>query len=649
MDNELTAETDITDLLGQDGALSRAVEGFTAREAQLAMASDVATAMRSGTSLLVEAGTGTGKTFAYLVPAFLASGRSIIATGTRTLQDQLFYKDLPLVRGVVPDKRSIALLKGRANYLCPQRLDKNLKVMPGNASPQLIARLQDVRSWYVRSRTGDVTELLDAESDAALLPLVTSNVDNCLGSECPHLEECPLYRARSRAMEADIIVVNHHLLFADLAMQDDSFASLLPVVDHVIIDEAHQVADVARQFFGVRIGSGQLVELGKDVRAELFLLGNDDAELASKCSELDRSIAALDRRLKTSAEKDLTRLLFEPGVRDAIDDVDMALGVLASHLDVAAVRSRSLSNCYQRALRLIDKFALLTEINESDDAAEYAHWLQPGERGFVIHMTPVSIARHFGEHLAHSSQSWILTSATLTVNDSFDHTVATLGLSDIETRHYRSPYDFTRQVKSWLPAHLPQPGSDEHTRALVATCLPIIRSVKGRTFFLFTSYRALNLAAHMMENEGLPFLVQGTRSKAVLLDKFRVTPGCVLLATHSFWEGVDVKGAGLQCLVIDKLPFSSPSDPITAAQSRAIDAAGGNGFMDYLVPEAAITLRQGFGRRVRGESDRGLFILGDSRVAHKPYGRLFIKSLPEMDWLADAAAAIEYLGELALP
>lgn len=634
------------DLLGPDGALSRAVDGFVVREAQVAMACDVADAMKSRANLLVEAGTGTGKTFAYLVPAFMSPGRTIVATGTKTLQDQLYYKDLPVVREAMQVHRSIALLKGRANYLCPQRLDKHLKVMTGNASPQLIARLQDVRTWYVRSRTGDVTELLDAESDAALLPLVTSNVDNCLGSECPYLEECPLYRARSRAMDADMIVVNHHLLFADMAMQDDNFASLLPVVDHVVIDEAHQVADVARQFFGVRIGSGQLTELCKDVRGELFLLGNDDAQLASRCGELEQAVTALGQLFRSDTEKKLPQQLEDARVRDAIDDVDMSLSKLASHLESAAIRSRTLANCYQRTIRLIDNFALLTEINEAEDAGEYAHWLQPGERGFVIHMVPVSIARHFGEHVAESTKSWILTSATLTVNDRFDHIMATLGLKDVETRHYASPYDFARQVKGWLPVDLPQPGSDDHTRALMAHCLPIIREVQGRTFLLFTSYRALNLAARIMEDEKMPFLVQGSRSKAVLLERFRVTPGCVLLATHSFWEGVDVKGAGLQCLVIDKLPFSSPDDPITAARTRAIDAAGGSGFMDYLVPEAAISLRQGFGRLIRDETDRGLFILGDSRVVQKSYGRVFLKSLPDIEWLPGAAAAIEYLGEL---
>ncbi|HKI73243.1 MAG TPA: ATP-dependent DNA helicase, partial [Pseudomonadales bacterium] len=329
----------------------------------------------------------------------------------------------------------------------------------------------------------------------------------------------------------------------------------------------------------------------------------------------------------------------------AVDAVDIALGELSSCLEVAAVRSQSLANCFQRVVRLVDRFAMLTEDVSQDD--EYAHWIQMHDRGFVIHLTPVSIAAQFGAHVRESGQAWIMTSATLAVNESFDHVIDGLGIEHAATAHYSSPFDFGNQVKAWLPSSLPRPGDDEHTRALVAACMPVLKTVAGRTFFLFTSYRALNTAALCLEIAGVEFLAQGNMSRQVLLERFRSKPRAILLATYSFWEGIDVRGADLQCLIIDKLPFASPDDAVASACARALQARGGNGFVDYTVPEAAISLRQGFGRLVREESDRGLFILGDPRVRTRSYGKLFVRSLPEMVWLEEQREAVSYMKGLA--
>lgn len=629
-------------ILGPDGELAGLIRGYRERRQQIDMANDVAGAIAAGTDLLVEAGTGTGKTWAYLVPIVLSRVRAIVSTGTKTLQDQLFLNDLPVVlqleqgRGI-----KVALLKGRANYLCPERLDRKLKTLDGHADASELVR---VREWSERTRTGDITELLDVEREAHLVPSITSTAENCLGNECPRVAECPLYRARARAADADIVIVNHHLLFADMALQDDNLAPLLPDVDAIVVDEAHQVPEIARHFFGLRIGSGQLFDLCRDIQSEIALLGADDMALIECVRHVESATQAMNDVLAGSAQVALERALLEPAVAGAIERLDFGLGNLATVLDAAAVRSRGLANCYQRATRLLDRFAMLTEPAGLD--GEYVQWLEVRERGFSIHLTPVSIASHFGERVRESRQTWILTSATLEVADRFDYMVQMLGISGVRTSSHASPFDFFRQVKAWIPEALPAPGNDAHTDALVAACLPIIREVPGRTFFLFTSYRALARAATLFAASGLAYLVQGDVSRTRLLERFRRTERCVLLATQSFWEGVDVRGARLQCLIIDKLPFANPDDPITGAQMRAMDRAGGNGFMDYLVPDAAISLRQGFGRLVREENDRGLFVLGDPRITTKPYGRSLLACLPDMAWLESQAACIEYVQNL---
>ena len=630
-------------LLGQAGPIAQKIAGFTPRVQQIEMAALIGDAIKKKQNVLIEAGTGTGKTFAYLLPVLHARKRAIVSTGSKTLQDQLYYHDIPLIVATLDWPVKVALLKGRNNYLCPQRLENSISMLRKDTDSRLLPDLIAVREWWQQTTTGDLTELTDMQG-ASIGSLITATADNCLGSECPKVDECPLYRARARAQEADLVVVNHHLLFADMALKEEGFGSLLPEVGTIVVDEAHQIIDVARRFFGERLSSQQLVALCRDVRIELLNFGNDDMALQLATENLDIVVRQLIAEFdKAPNELELDQLLGEPAIALQIDEVDLALGQLIASLAPAAVRSGSFAHYYSRALRLADYLALLTEAGTDDDNI---HWLERQPQGFTLHLSPISIATVLEAEFA-SRRSWVLTSATLSVANEFTHFKRYLGLVDIQERIFESPFCFLAQVKAHIPQDLPLPGTDRHTRLLVHYCMPLIRSHNGRTFFLFTSYRALRIARDIFEaHVDLPILVQGSMAKPKLLAQFRETPGCTLLATNSFWEGVDVRGADLRCLIIDKLPFSSPEDPMTAAQFKAVIAAGGNAFFDHAVPEAAIALKQGFGRLIRQESDKGLFVLGDHRVNSRSYGKLFLNSLPEMEWLESSAQAVNYLENL---
>lgn len=635
------------------GQLSSIVPGFVPRPVQLELAQVISNAIMAGDNALLEAGTGTGKTFAYLLPLFSSGKKAIISTGTKALQDQLFIKDLPLVASLFKGSYKVALLKGRANYVCPERLDKSLKVVSGNGAKQfsnkslnkLLDKLVSVREWSSRTQTGDLTELSDFHSDPALISMITSTRDNCLGSRCPRFDECPLYRARDRANEAELVVVNHHLLFADLALKEDNLAHLLPTVDVVVVDEAHQVPDVARQFFGNRIGSGQVIELARDIRQELALLGNDEPQLVTAVKDLETAIANMTAAAKKEGElTDLTNWLEFSGA-DSVEDVDLALGEVLQFLQIAAERSRGLDHCRQRTIRIIDQFALLTEPNALDE--NYVHWMQLSERGFVVHLSPVSISNELARHFNNDSPGWIFTSATLAVGNRFDHIRGSLGLDErVIEKQFDSPFNYSEHVLGYIPEGLPLPGTDEHTRKLLEVIRPFLEE---KSLILFTSHRALKLSSEvLLAIDDSLILYQGQLPKVELLERFRSASKCILLATQSFWEGIDLRGAGMRCLVIDKLPFASPEDPISRAMMKSITSAGGNGFMEYLLPQAIISLKQGFGRLIRQETDRGLFILGDPRVNSKSYGKLVLGSLPKIRWTSDERDALEHLAQICM-
>ncbi|MBV1877253.1 MAG: ATP-dependent DNA helicase [Pseudomonadales bacterium] len=679
--------------LSTNGAFAQRIPGFVARDAQIKMAQLVAEIISSGGHGIIEAGTGTGKTFAYLLPAMAAGKKIILSTGTKNLQDQVFYKDIPVVNQDYQMK--VAMLKGRANYLCPQRLENSLAAINMDSTGEQLELLVRVREWALRSNSGDLTDLFDSEQAGRVMPLVTSTVDNCLRFDCPQFDQCPFYQARARAARADLVVVNHHLLFADLALQEDAASQLWDSAELIIVDEAHQVPDVARQFFGQKVSSGQLLSLAADVLQELKLLGNDDPELQQHGRYLIHQTRQLIDLCQQTLQP-LEALLQDLNIQSAIEHIDQALGNLINHLEQVAIRSLVLRNCYRRAIGLADLFALLTDITA--DNVDHAHWLERSEKRFAFVLSPVDIAAALDPFINHSDKRWLFVSATLTVAASFSHFKKALGLktrpegsvlvrrsdqgklpeqpfsatagaelknqgqvdakddndipvsSDIVLEaSFDSPFNYWDQVRGFIPADLPLPGSDEHTMKLLQQALPLIRANSGRTFYLFTSHRALRLTADLLAQEyDIVFLMQGQMAKKSLLEKFSQLPRCVLLASQSFWQGVDVRGADLKCLIIDKLPFPSPSQPVVQAQLRAIEARGGNGFRDYSLPEAAISLKQGFGRLIRQESDQGLFVLGDSRIRSRSYGNMLLSCLPEMQWLQDQGEAQAYIQQLKL-
>ena len=598
------------------------------------MAAAVGRAIESVSDLLIEAGTGTGKTLAYLLPLLLSGKRAIISTGTRTLQDQLWSVDLPRLKGIAPVGVRLALLKGRSNYVCPRRLDVCLGEY--SADDETRSRLIDIRQWASRTRTGDLGEVTDGEADSRLIPLVTSTADNCQGRACEYFDACPLYRARARALEADLVVVNHHLLFSDLSGEEEAMPSLLPRADVIVMDEAHQAPHVARQFFGRRLGSAELIDLLRDIGSEFQALGSEDVGLAAAARDFESVFRRLSRAWSASADC--------AGSDDLIEQVDLAFAALATALSLVRERSRIYEHCYQRVVRFADLFALLTE---SDAPAGYAKWLERQSNGFSLHLAPVSIADEFGERVRAAAQSWILTSATLTVDGSFEHVAAELGLGDVQTMLLESPFDYRGQVKGWLPPLEALPGSREHTSELVECTLPLLHACAGRTFMLFTSYRAMFDAEALLASRGVACLVQTRAPRSRLLTQFRQTERAVLLATQSFWEGVDVRGTDLRLLVIDKLPFPSPESPIIRARMDHAMVAGSDGFDAIMLPQAITGLRQGFGRLVRSETDRGLFVLGDTRVKTRAYGRRVRASLPDMDWLDSADEAVRAVGSLS--
>lgn len=635
--------------------LPEVVDGFVEREQQLKLAEHVAAAIASGDNGLFEAGTGIGKTLAYLVPALLGDVSVIISTGTRSLQDQLLLKDMPLLHPLFPSKR-VVLLKGRSNYLCPYRLKSKIRVAQGDS--KIHNKLMEVRTWWSSTRSGDITELLDPEEDPGLISMITSNRDNCLGQRCPDYDSCPLYRSRGLAAEADIVIVNHHLLFADLAQKEESLQTILPSASAIVVDEAHRIPDIARQFFGAQVSSGQIIELIRDTRTEMKLLGNDDPMMEKAVLHLEQALEKLSERILATAEKDFNRWYAdnaqlvetlagdEPIVQAAkvIQNVDFAMMDLSDHIERSRDRSEGMAQLSKRITRFVDLFALLTEA--SGENTDSVHWIDRRARGFVIHLSPLSVAQELQGLTSSSETAWIFLSATLSVDKSFDHFRNEMGLPEGVGAVFPSPFDYRSAVKAYIPMHLPEPTDASHTEKLVEAVTQLINVNAGRTFFLFTSHQALRKAAGLVADKGWPVFVQGTMSRARLIEAFVSTPNAVLLATQSFWEGIDVRGADLNCVIIDKLPFPNPSEPVLSAQARLVEAEGGNSFVALSLPSMLLSLKQGFGRLMRQESDRGLFVLGDTRLVSRSYRDYVVSNLPEMQWLASESDAADWLRQL---
>ncbi len=642
--DRLADETALAGAFADDGPLARGFYGFRPRDGQVQMAGAVRAAVERGRHLLVEAGTGTGKTLAYLVPLLLSGKRVLVSTGTRNLQNQLYDRDLPAVIHALGLDVRVAMLKGRANYLCPYRLE--LSLSQGELeSPAAWKDLHRVSRWWRRSEDGDIGLVEDVAEDSPVWPHVTSTTDNCLGQDCPCLDQCPVVRARRAAAAAQVVVVNHHLLFADALLRDDGLGELLPVTDACVLDEAHQLPDVAAQFFGVRLGSSQLLALARDSLAEAVKDAPDDQALRDACQALEHAVAQFRLALGAPVRRESWHALEQTSeLADAVMALEECLAAMDVLLGESAERGAGLAACRERipALRENLQRVLHGQPDENDIL-----WFETWQRGWSVHATPVQVSDSFPDLVASRGGSWIFTSATLSVGGRFDHFRAELGLAEAttDTLQLASPYDYANQALLYAPRGMPDPGDPGYTDRLLDALAPVLAASRGRAFLLFTSYRALHQAADRLREEGdYELFVQGETGRALLLEQFRGARRGVLLATASFWEGVDVRGEALSCVVIDRLPFSSPGDPVTRARIQRMKESGRDAFNDWQLPQAVLSLKQGAGRLVRDEGDRGVLVVADPRLLGRAYGRRFLCDLPPMRRTRDVNEVVSFFG-----
>ena len=620
------AGENLDEFFGADGPLSECLNGFAPRPEQLAMAEEVAGAILTEHNLVVEAGTGTGKTLAYLVPALLSGQRVIISTGTRTLQDQLYHRDLPMLGKACGRPVVVQLLKGRANYLCRYRLDAVEEA--GDVPEHLNAGLARLKEWAGRTQTGDVSETDAVPEDSPLWPRVTSTVENCLGSHCPRFDDCHVVQARQAAREADLVVVNHHLLMADLTMKEEGFGELLPGGDTVIVDEAHNFPEVAQGFFNRSLGSGQVHDLAGDIRSEALGAGLYPQEFDRILDDVNRSVNEALLALP-GGDSSIGWDAVGENFAAAFEAIRENLTAVREQLDAVAGQNAGLDRCRERvaALKLVAE-----QILDSDDDTGL-RWIRRGQRNFVVNLTPLDASTEIQALLGARPCTWIFTSATLAVGEDFTHFTGRLGISEIATRQIPSPFAYPEITRLYVPTGLPEPNEPDYTDRVVEAMLGAVQASAGRAFLLFTSHRALRRAAEILkscDDFEYPLLVQGTLPRSRLLEKFSRLGSAVLLGTATFWEGVDIRGHNLVLVAIDRLPFASPGDPMLAARLEAIRNHGGNPFRDYQLPQAILSLKQGAGRLIRDYDDYGVVMICDPRIIRKSYGRFFLSSLPPM-------------------
>lgn len=646
-------DVDIEQLFDANGPLSQAVKGFRPRQSQTEMAKAIASAITSQQTLIAEAGTGTGKTFAYLVPALLWGGKVILSTGTKNLQDQLYLRDIPTVRKALQAPVSVALLKGRANYVCHFHLERTLQ--NGRlTSRDDVGYLREISRFVKTTSSGDKAELSKVPESALVWNLVTSTRDTCLGAECQYYQDCFVMKARKEAQQADVVVVNHHLFFADVALKDTGVAELLPSANTVIFDEAHQLPETATLFFGETISTSQVLELCRDVLAEGLAHARDGADWAKLVAPVER--AARDLRL--AFPQDVVRLAINQIAPSSVffptlEKLQEELRSMIAVLETQAERAETIEQCRNRAIELADKLAAwdraqTVDADKLSPGQERVLWVEAFSSSLQLHQTPLSIAPIFSKQREGSPRAWIFTSATLAVKNDFNHYTSQMGLWNEPAQSWPSPFDYGRQGLLYVPDNLPQPNSLNYTDAVIDAALPMIEASGGRAFFLCTTLRAVNRAAERLREEfeqrklPFPLMVQGEAGRTELLDRFRAAGNAVLIGSQSFWEGVDVRGEALSLVIIDKLPFSPPDDPVLAARIEALEKKGLNGFMHHQLPAAIINLKQGAGRLIRDETDRGVLMICDPRLISKPYGRRIWQSLPSFKRTREAAVARDF-------
>ncbi|MDR2092175.1 MAG: ATP-dependent DNA helicase [Azoarcus sp.] len=642
-------------LFSPEGPLAAAIAGFRARAQQVDMALRIGEAIAANRVLVAEAGTGTGKTFAYLAPALLSGGKLIVSTGTKTLQDQLFDRDLPIMRAALKVPVSIALLKGRANYVCPYHLERNRR--DGRfLTAQDAADLRAIARFARATHSGDKAECVEVREDAAAWASAVSTRDNCLGQDCPNVKECFVMQARRTAMAADVVVVNHHLFFADLMLKGEGMGELLPSCNTVIFDEAHQLPETASLFFGDSLSTAQVLELARDTRSETMAAARDCVPLIDETRALEK--AAKDLRLVFGPEPmkfSVAQAMRREGFEKQIAALSETIHRFTAILEKQAERSEGLANCLRRGRELGERLA---DWRKHDEQGAI-RWVEVFSHALVLNATPLDVADVFRQQFAGHPRAWIFTSATLAIGTDLGHYCQELGLAGLEppplTGVWGSPFDYGEQALLYAPAGMPDPNSPLYAEAVAKIALPLIRAAHGRTFVLCTSLKAMRrihellAAALEQDEETLPLLLQGEGSRSELLERFRRLGNAVLVASQSFWEGVDVPGDALSLVVIDKLPFAPPDDPVLAARIEHMKKQGLSPFLHYQLPRAVISMKQGAGRLIRSEHDRGVLCICDPRMVGKPYGKAVWRSLPPMRRTRDPEAAVAFLEKLPPP
>ncbi len=622
----------LSDVFSPGGLLASRIPGYRLRPQQLEMAERIEAAIAANTVLVAEAGTGTGKTFAYLVPALLSGGKVIVSTGTKNLQDQLFSKDIPTVCQALGAPVQVALLKVRANYVCPYHLERALS--EGRFfSKEDAADVHRVARFAKKTKTGDKSECVDVPENSGVWALVTSTRENCLGQDCPYHKECFVLAARREAVAADLVVVDHHLFFADVMLRDEGTAELLPACNTVIFDEAHQLPETASLFFGNNVSTSQVLDLARDARVEGLASARDCLDLPSCCNVVEK--AAKDLRLTLPVEPArfaLAQLQERAGFDNNLVGLIRELETLGALLETQAQRSEGLENCWRRAGELV---ASLRRWQSNADT-DYVRWGETYTHALQLNATPLVVANIMQKQMGGHPRAWIFTSATLAVQKDFSHYCAEMGLHEADSASWESPFDYGQQAVLYAPTGLPEPNTYAYTEAVVKAAFPVLEASRGRAFFLCTSLRAMYRTRELLEESlqragfDFPLLMQGEGSKNELLERFRRLGNAILVGSQSFWEGVDVRGEALSLVVIDKLPFAPPDDPVLSARIERMKEEGKNAFMDYQLPRAVINVKQGAGRLIRDETDRGVLMICDPRLINKHYGKRIWRSLPPM-------------------
>lgn len=637
----------IAKTFSQHGALGKAIPGFQGRQAQVDMALAVAKAIENQSQLVVEAGTGTGKTFAYLVPALLSGKKVIISTGSKNLQEQLFHRDLPLMVEALGFYGQVALLKGRANYLCLDRLSRQMvESHHAQSDPTLLTQLVKVRSWSSSTKSGDLGECDELAEDSLIIPTITSTNDNCLGKECLSYQDCFVSKARRKAMDADIVVVNHHLFLADLAIKETGFGELIPEAEVFIFDEAHQLPDIASQYFGQSMSSRQIQDLAKDIEIGYRTEAKDMRQLQKVGDKLQQTAMDLRVLLGDSGFRGNWReALAVASIAQQVERLQESLTFAIDVLKLALGRSQLLDTAFERANTLKARIVRVCDVSITG----YSYWFDTTPRHFSLHITPLSIADKFQEQINLKSGAWIFTSATLAVNEDFAHFTHRLGLKPSEQFSLPSPFDYQQQAKLCVPRYLPEPNSAGLADTLVEMLAPVIEQNQGRCFFLCTSHTMMReLGERFREYLSLPVLLQGETSKQKTLAQFMELGNALLVATGAFWEGIDVRGDALSCVIIDKLPFTSPDDPLLKARIEDCRLRGGDPFAQVQLPDAVITLKQGVGRLIRDQKDKGVLIICDNRLVTRDYGGVFLASLPPIPRTRDLTVVTDFLLSLSV-